>query len=379
VSGAVPVTFVSSHAHLGGEEGYLATLLEELGPDWIHEVVLLDEGPFVERLRAQGYPLHVLPTSRRAGIAVSAWRLRRHFARTRPQLVHANGIKAALVAALAGRAPLLWLKHDFSWDGKLARFIGRRSRLVVGVSGAVTETFEGSGVEAKVVHTGIRNIHADRGAGRRRLLEALGTPEPTAVAAIAARVDPTKGHDEVLSVLPEILERLPGFRLAIMGAEHAPHLEHASGLRRHVAEQGLREAVTFLGYRDDAVELISGCDAILIPSTVDERGRGREGFPLTALEAMAVGTPVIGYDHGGLPELVGDCGVLVPPGDRASLRDAILEVMRDESMRSRLARCGPERVATRFTLPRFVEEMKERYREAANRAAMPEGSDVGRG
>jgi hypothetical protein len=52
--------------------------------------------------------------------------------------------------------------------------------------------------------------------------------------------------------------------------------------------------------------------------------------------------------------------------------------MRDESMRSRLARCGPERVATRFTLPRFVEEMKERYREAANRAAMPEGSDVGR-
>ncbi len=147
---------------------------------------------------------------------------------------------------------------------------------------------------------------------------------------------------------------------------------------RLVVERGLEDSVTFLGYRDDAVELMSGCDAVLIPSIVDESGLGREGFPLTALEAMAVGTPVVGYDHGGLPELVGDCGVLVPPGDRAGLRDAILEVVGDEGLRSRLASCGPERVATRFALPRFVEEMKERYREAANRAAMPEGSDVGR-
>ena len=375
MSDAVPVTFVSSHAHLGGEEGYLTTLLEELGPAWIQEVIVLEDGPLVPQLAE--YPLHVLPTSRRAGIAVSAWRLRRHLRRTRPALVHANGIKAALVCALAG-APFVWLKHDFSWDGKLARFIGRRSRLVVGVSAAVTETFEGTGVEVKVLHTGIRAIHADRAQGRRRLVEALGPSEPTAVAAIAARVDPTKGHGEVLAVLPEILQRVPGFRLAIMGAEHAPHLEHAAALRRQVTERGLDEAVTFLGYREDAVELISGCDAVLIPSIVGEGGLGREGFPLTALEAMAVGTPVVGYDHGGLPELVGDCGVLVPPGDRASLRDAILEVVGDEDIRARLASCGPERVATRFALPRFVQEMKERYREAAKRGAMPGGSDVGR-
>jgi glycosyltransferase involved in cell wall biosynthesis len=375
VSEAVPVTFVSSHAHLGGEERYLTTLLEELGPSWIQEVIVLEDGPLLPHLAE--YPLHVLPTSRRAGIAVSAWRLRRYLRRSRPVLVHANGIKAALVCALAG-APLLWLKHDFSWDGKLARFIGRRSRLVVGVSAAVTGTFDGTSIRRKVVHTGIREIQVDREGGRRRLFDALGPPQPTAVVAIAARVDPTKGHAEVLAVLPEILQRVPGLRFVIMGAEYAPHLEHAARLRRQVTEDGLDGAVTFLGYRDDAVELMSGCDAVLIPSTVDPSGLGREGFPLTALEAMAIGTPVIGYDHGGLPELVGDCGVLVPPDDRPSLRDAILNVVGDESLRARLASCGPERVATRFALPRFVEEMKERYREAANRAAMPGRSDVGR-
>lgn len=366
MSASLPVTFVSSHAHLGGEERYLLTLLGELGPDWVQEVVVLHDGPLVAQLA--GYPVHVLDTGRRVGILVSAWRLRRRLRRTRPALVHANGVKAALVCALAG-APLVWLKHDFSWDARLARFIGRRSRRVVGVSGAVLEIFRGTDIDARVVHTGIPELAVDRSAGRKRLLEALGPPEPTAVVALAARLDPGKGHAEALAVLPEILAAEPGFRLAFMGAEHAPHLEHAVRLRSEAAEHGLDAAVAFLGYRDDAVMLMAGCDAVLVPSIVDEKGFGREGFPLTAIEAMAVGTPVIGYDHGGLPEVVGECGLLVEPGDRPALRDAILIVVKDKELRGKLGRCGRERVAARFGLARFVEEIKEHYLAAANGAA----------
>ena len=359
---AVPITFVSSHAHLGGEERYLLTLLEELGPDWVHDVVVLEDGPLLELLRH--YPVTVIPTGRRAGIAASGLRLRRHLRRNRPELVHANGVKAALVCSLAG-TPFLWLKHDFSWDGRLARFVGARARLVVGVSSAVTETFDGTGVETDVVLSGIGEIRADRAVGRARLLDAIGPPAPTFVAAIAARVDPTKGHADVLESVPEICARAPGFRFVIMGAEHEPHLEYAAGLRRQVEEEGLEESVTFLGYQSDAVELISGCDAVLVPSVVGERGLGREGFSLTALEAMAVGTPVIGYDHGGLPEVVGDCALLVPPHERQALADAILRLMGDEALRTRLSRCGVERAASTFALSRFVVEMKDRYRRAA--------------
>ena len=67
---------------------------------------------------------------------------------------------------------------------------------------------------------------------------------------------------------------------------------------------------------------------------------GREGFPYVGLEAMAVGTPVVGYAHGGLPEMLGECGLLVPPGDRAALRHAILDVLENEAERDRLAGCG---------------------------------------
>jgi glycosyltransferase involved in cell wall biosynthesis len=81
---------------------------------------------------------------------------------------------------------------------------------------------------------------------------------------------------------------------------------------------------------------------------------------------MAVGTPVVGYAHGGLPEMLGQCGLLVPPGDRGALRDAILDVLGDEAERNRLAECGRRRMEERFSLVGMVEAMKARYLEAAD-------------
>ena len=92
---------------------------------------------------------------------------------------------------------------------------------------------------------------------------------------------------------------------------------------------------------------------------------GREGFPYVGLEALAVGTPIVGYAHGGLPELVGACGSLVPAGDRDALGAAVFELLRDDVRRERLGECGRERVEQEFSLPRMVEAMKERYLAAA--------------
>ena len=371
MSDAVAVTFVSSHARLGGEENYLARLLDELGPDWIRSVVCLEDAPFVERLRAQGIPAEVIPTSARApGILRSALRLRRSLKRARPQVVHANGVKAAVVCAAAmpgTHLPLIWVKHDFSWDGPLARAVARRCTQVVGVSMAVTETFRGATrKKVHVVHNGLPELAVDREEGRRRVEALLGGPAEDVVS-LVARIDPTKGHRELLAVLPDLLARRPGLRVAFIGAEHFPHLAFADDLKRELAALGLEQVVAFLGFREDAVELIAGSDLVVVPSTVDARGMGREGFPYVGLEAMAMGTPVVGYDHGGLPELLGDCGRLVPPGDHFALRDALLGVLEDEGLRSRLADCGRRRVQERFSLAGMVQAMKERYREAAAR------------
>ena len=366
------MTFLSSGAKLGGEERYLELLLGGLGADWVEEVVFLEHGPFEERLRALGYETHVLPTSRRAlGIGRSALRLRRRLRRRQPTVVHANGVKGALVSALAtpGRLPFIWVKHDFSWDGPLARFVGSRARTVVAVTSAVAETFgPRTGRKVRVVHNGTPAVAVDRADGRRRLAEALGDPEPRAVVSLVGRLDPAKGHRELLAVAPALVRAVPGLRIALMGAAYAPFLGYESELRAEVAAAGLDGTVAFLGHREDARELLAGSEAVVIPTVVDARGMGREGFSYVALESMAVGTPVVAYRHGGLPEIVADCARLVPAHDRAALRESVLEVLADEALRSRMGECGRARAASRFSVERMVEEMKDVYRRAANAA-----------
>jgi len=242
---------------------------------------------------------------------------------------------------------VVWVKHDFSYDGLLARIVAARCRLVVGVSGAVTRTF-GRREKVVVVHNGLAEAAVDRQAGRRVLEEALGKPaEP--VVALVGRLDPVKGHRELLAIAAE----LPG-RLVFIGGLDRSHPGYEAKLRREAGEEAV-----FLGHREDAVALIAGCDLVAIPTVVPE------GFPYVGLEAMAVGTPVVGYAHGGLPELVGPCARLVAPGDRTALADEIERLLGDEQERDRRAACGRERVAREFALERMVEAMKDHYRRAA--------------
>jgi len=370
VKAPVPVTFVSSHARLGGAERYLETLIDRLGPGWLSGAVCLEDGPFVERLRRRGVPTAVLPTGPRAvASAWSALRLRRLLRRHRPAVVHANGIKAAIVSVLATFGtglPVVWVKHDFTWDGRLARLLARRCRAIIGVSAAVVETFGSMSSDGKihVVYNGLPVVKPDRERGRRLVAEALGL-EPTIVIGLVGRLDRDKGQHELVAVLPEIVRRAPEVRVALVGAENPARPEYAAELRSAVVREGLTEVVSFLGFREDALELISGFDVVVVPSVPDERGLGREGFGYVGLEGFAVGTPVVAYDDGALRETLADCALLVPAGDRAALTAALLQVLDDAGLRARLVDCGRKRLEGRFSAETMVETMKERYRLAA--------------
>ena len=121
---AVPVAFVSSHAGRGGSERYLGLLLEHLPRDWVATVVCLQDGPFAGDLGDRGFSVEVIETGRGAtDLTRAARRLRGVFKRSAPAVVHANGLKAALVAELAafgGQPPVIWFKHDVARDGWLA-------------------------------------------------------------------------------------------------------------------------------------------------------------------------------------------------------------------------------------------------------------------
>ena len=359
------VAFVSPFVIQGGAERYLSLLLEGLDREWVARIYFLADGPLVEELRGRGYPLEVVSTGPGPlAIARSALRLQRELRRLRPDVVHADGIKGALVStlALAGTGvPVVWLKCDFSRDGWLARAVARRCSSIAAVSRAVTETFRDGGLEkTTVVPFGLPETSVDREHARARVRETVGGDR---VIALVGRLDPHKGHREVLAVLPRLREK-HDVRALFVGADDPAHRGYREELTAEIAAAGLESAVALPGFRADSVELIAGCDALVIPSVTSRGGLGKEGFSLVALEALGVGTPVVAYDHGGPPEVLGDCGLLVPPGDRGALGDALLQLLDDEGLQQRLAECGRRRARERFSLSAMIEAMETRYREA---------------
>ncbi|MBN2438788.1 MAG: glycosyltransferase, partial [Deltaproteobacteria bacterium] len=89
-----------------------------------------------------------------------------------------------------------------------------------------------------------------------------------------------------------------------------------------------------------------------------------EGFGMPAGEAMACGVPVISTSGGALPEVVGNAGILVPPGDAAALRDAIADLLNDPERRIRLGEAGLARVKNALTWRHAAIKTVEVYREA---------------
>jgi glycosyltransferase involved in cell wall biosynthesis len=136
-------------------------------------------------------------------------------------------------------------------------------------------------------------------------------------------------EQKALPVALAAIAEVDGARLILVG--DGP--ERAS-LERRVSELGLVDRVQFLGSlpREDALRYLAGARAALLSSAW-------ENLPHAAVEALAVGTPVVSTNVGGVPEVVrdGENGLLVPPNDVAALAAALRAVLTDDDLRARLA------------------------------------------
>jgi glycosyltransferase involved in cell wall biosynthesis len=353
----------------------LELLLGELAPEWVQRVILLEDGPAAGRFAAPGRAVEVIPTGRRAGLLAGAVRLRRTLRAQPPAVVHANGIKAALVAApaVAGTGiPVVWVKHDFSWDGLLARLVAAGCTEVVGVSGAVVETLR-RGVLARlrrprvaVVPNGVPRPEISRAAARAALDAELGLAAGAQVILLLGRLHPAKGQLELLGAVRRIRETVPAAHVLLAGGDDPTQPVYAAEVRRRAAEHARDAPVHLLGHRQDAAALVAAADVLVIPSVPDERGMGREGFGLAGVEAMAAGTPVVGYRDGALPEVLGDAGILVTPGDRRALAAGIVAALTDPVLRDDLVTRGRARYEARYRVVVMAAAMQHRYRAAAS-------------
>ncbi len=152
-------------------------------------------------------------------------------------------------------------------------------------------------------------------------------------------------------VLLEAAALVPGVRIELMGDTFPRDRSYAAQLRERAEQADLEGRVAFLGHVDDPLARMRTW-TVAVSASVEP-----EAAPLNVLEAMSLGLPVIGTDRGGTAELLDGVWVLVPPGDRMALAEAIRGVVGDERWRGRLGGEARARVASRFTL----DEAEERF------------------
>jgi glycosyltransferase involved in cell wall biosynthesis len=168
----------------------------------------------------------------------------------------------------------------------------------------------------------------------------------------AARLHAQKGHRFLLQAATLVPDAM--FVLAGDGPDR-------DELEMQAQRLGLGDRVLFLGYRQDIADLLATCDVFVLPSLY-------EGLPLSILEAMAAGRPVICSAIGGSNEAVsnGDTGLLVQPGNPTELARAINMMLSNPDLGQRFAAAAKARVMKDFSATRMAESNMHIYEELSS-------------
>ncbi|GAA4914618.1 glycosyltransferase involved in cell wall biosynthesis [Actinomycetospora succinea] len=362
-AGPIRVTLVLDVAAVGGAEIVLRNTFAHLDPARVvTDVVCLREaGPLADDFRAVSDGVVTLPRGGkldRAGIG-RVPRLARHFRRRGTDVVvvshhHRAALTLARLAAVLAGARSVVAAHDMDLTRVGNRVLPRH----------VVETLFLSAGLALLAPSQGRYLHDEEGMGRswrsraREFLVPNGIPAPEpeppgrraevraelgvedddVVVLMVARLSRQKAHEVMLDAVARAAH--PKLRLVVVG----------DGARRGelealVAAQGLEKNVTFLGLRRDVPRLLAGGDVFALSSV-------HEGVPISVIEAMTQGLPVVATDVGALRDQVTDGvdGFLVESGDAAALAERLTRLADDPALRADLGRRARDRASAEFTI-----------------------------
>nr|WP_277350020.1 glycosyltransferase family 4 protein [Nonomuraea sp. FMUSA5-5] len=281
-------------------------------------------------------------------------------------VVHAHGLRAGALAALGRRGPVVTLHNALTAGGfvglvygVLERIVARRAGQVLTVSPDLAERMRRLG--ARDVRAALVAAPAPRPARRtpQEVRDELGAGDRPILLTVA-RLAQQKGLETLLDVAagpwpidgnasagaPGAVGAFPGGGRETSrgggrrGREGEPLFVVAGEgplrgeLQRRIDAEGL--PVVLLGNRDDVPDLLGAAVALVMPSRW-------EGQPLTLREALMTGTPAIASEVGGIPEILGDAGILVPYGDVRRFREAVREVLESPGAAEKLAEAATRR------------------------------------
>src|SRR5713226_5770068 len=330
-----------------------------------------------DRMQGIGVRVRTLGMKTNVPNPLLVMRLAQWIRESKPDVIHTWMYHANLVGALAARlacdVPVLWGIHHNALDPRVDK---RRTMLVNRACAFLSEKLPARIVccseaslhihkklsyaaeKLEVVPNGfdLEQVKPDP-AARVSVREELGIPADALLIGIAARFHPQKDHRNFVRAAARLHKQMPDVHFLLCGLDINWQNPRLAGW---IEAAGIRDRCHLLGLRRDVSRLFAGID---IATTASISG---EAFPLVIGEAMACGTPCVVTDVGDSALIVGETGIVVPPGDPHALAEAWRKLIEaGPAVRHRLGMAARHRIEKLFALPAIVERYQAVYARLA--------------
>lgn len=352
----------------GGVERVVMVLSDYLVANGHQSVVVSNGGRMVAPLEKSGARHLALPVHKKSlGALFQVRPLRRLLEQERPDILHLHSRVPGWVAWLAWRKMnpqtrprLVSAVHGFYSVNAYSAIMTRGER-VIAVSECIRDYVEKDFPKTpkaaiRLVRHGIDPAHSARGfqpdatwltQWRKDFPQFTGKQ----LLVLPGRITRLKGHEDFLKLIAALRNAHPQIHGVIVGDTHPKKRAYLDELKQLVQQLDLTNHVTFVGHRSDLREVLAASQLVFSLST------SPESFGLTTLEALALGRPVLGYDHGGVGELLRE---LFPAG-RVPLRDQTALLTTAQSLLTSAPK--PKPVQEPFTLEAMCRGTLDVYRE----------------
>ncbi|WP_253265722.1 glycosyltransferase [Aeromonas media] len=360
------ITLIITGLGMGGAERQVCDLADQFADKGHHVLLISMNGETVNRPQFTNIQLvEINMTKTPQGFIKAYWQVRRLIEQFKPDVVHSHMVHANLFARLlrltVSMPKLICTAHSTN-EGGLARVLAYRltdriCNISTNVSQEAVDAFvaQGAVVPGRMLamHNGIDTERFIFNASdRARLRDELNISEQIPLLLAVGRLNKQKDYPSLLTAFQQLIAAGSHAQLAIIGTG-----EEQAMLIAMVADLGLSERVHFLGLCRNVHEWMSAADVFVLSSAL-------EGFGLVVAEAMACERNVVATDCGGVKEVVGDCGMLVPPKNSVALAEALAEALALPSeqglAKGRLAR---QRIVERYSLTAQAEQWLQLYQQ----------------
>jgi glycosyltransferase involved in cell wall biosynthesis len=366
----VRILYVITRSIHGGAQSHVVELTRWLSATNEIAVLTGEPGFLADATAGFGAEVFTVPELVRSVLPhrdfMATLKVRRIIQHFKPDIIHAHCSKAGLIGRLAGwwtRVPTVYTAHGWrcapgvAWGERLLAWPGewvgaRLSQHIITVStwdyNIAVHCRIADATRLALIHNGISNSPA----------RSRNSARPEIVLVMVARFAPPKDH---LLVMRALRGLPPHVRLLFVG--DGPSLRNTQA---QAIQLGVNHRISFLGQKADVANILLEADLLVLASN-------SEGLPISILEGLRAGLPVVTTDVGGVRDCVHDgvTGLVVPRGDVAALRNAISALVDAPSLRARMGAAGRQLYERQFTAAHMVSRTYELYRRVAHEAAHP--------